>query len=235
MFFDLAQPGSVASDSNAELMEFYAVVRDRPDELLLAIAALPMGRRAYYTIRARRPASLEPVERAARFIHLNKTCYNGLYRVNRKGEFNTPFGGREHVTIVDPEDLHAVSRILRQTELRCGDYREVVQHACEGDFVYLDPPYLPLGGYSDFRRYTPHFFDESDHVTLAREFRGLTERGVYALLSNSANEMTQRLYRDYAILRVRATRQINCRANGRGAIEELLVANYRLEEPDGVS
>ncbi len=229
LLFHLALPGSLAADSNPELVQFYEVVRDEPDQLVEAVRQMKVTKAEYYRLRALRPETLGRVECAARFLYLNKTCYNGLYRVNRNGQFNTPFGGRTNVSLVAPGNLHKASAILRCVDLVCADYVDVLRSAREGDFVYLDPPYLPLGGYSDFRRYTPRFFGKADHVALAREFRGLSERGVKALLSNAAHRTIENLYEGYSIVRVKATRQINCRADGRGQIEELLIANYPLE------
>jgi len=229
LLFRLALPGAVASDSNEELMQFYEVVRDEPEALLTTVAQWPISRDDYYYLRAVQPEDLDRVSRAARFVYLNKTCYNGLHRVNRKGQFNTPFGGKTNVRILDEANLHRASEILRRTDLRWAGYQEVLAETRPGDFVYLDPPYMPLGGYSDFRRYTRHFFGEEDHAELAREFRCLAERGVKALLSNSANERIEELYEGFAIRKVKASRQVNCKPEGRGRITELLIGNYPLE------
>jgi DNA adenine methylase len=228
LLFRLALAGALASDSNQELIQFYGIVRDRADELLAAVTKLPVAREVYYTLRSADPESMDPISRAARFLYLNKTCYNGLHRVNRKGQFNTPFGGRTHVRVVDPDNIRRAAKVLAQTELLCADYRDILHNAEPGDFVYLDPPYLPLGGYSDFKRYTPQFFGHEDHIQLAADFRDLAARRVQALLSNSANPAIEELYSDFPMIRVRASRQINCRANGRGQITELLIANYDL-------
>lgn len=229
LFWHLALPGSLVSDSNEELLHFYSVVRDDPDGLLQLVRAMPVGKEGFYRIRAQRTASLGAVERAARFVYLNKTCYNGLYRVNRKGEFNTPFGGKTDVTILDEENLYQASRLLRQTELVCQDYRSALSQLKSGDFVYLDPPYLPVGKYSDFRRYTSDTFTEQDHATLACDFSGLAERGIKALLSNSFNQLFASLYKGHWHTYVLANRQINCQPTGRGKIKEILVANYPAE------
>lgn len=235
LLFRLARPDAIASDSNEDLMQFYGAVREHPRGVIAAVSAMPVSREFFYDLRSRAPESMDPVQRAARFLYLNKTCYNGLHRVNQKGEFNTPFGGRTNVRLVDVDNLHAVSRVLAQTQLHCTDYREVLDLAKPGDFVYLDPPYLPLGGYSDFRRYTPHFFGQDDHVQLAESFRCLAERGAMVLLSNSANPVVEELYAGFVIRRVKASRQINCRPEGRGQITELLIANYALDAPDAIS
>jgi DNA adenine methylase len=122
------------------------------------------------------------------------------------------------------------SAFLRETQLICADYLEVSQKFREGDFVYLDPPYLPVGGFADFRRYTKEFFSEQDHVRLTVEFRNLTQRGVKALLSNSATEKIRYLYKNFPMITVGASRQISCRGTTRGKVDELLVANYPMNE-----
>ncbi len=229
LLFDLAQIGSLASDSNPELIHFYKIVRDYPGELVQALDNSLISKEEYYHLRSIDPITLNPIKRAARFIYLNKTCYNGLHRVNKKGQFNTPFGGRTNIKILDECNLLKVSEILRSTELLCADYKECLRQARENDFVYLDPPYYPLGGYSDFKRYTCNFFGENEHIELAREFRRLTNAGVFVLLSNSATKQVQELYDGFNFIRIKATRQINCRPDGRGCIEEFLIANYAMD------
>jgi DNA adenine methylase len=172
---------------------------------------------------------MDPVERAARFIYLNKTCYNGLYRVNRQGVFNTPFGGRSDVKIVERASLMNASALLRACTLTQEDFEVILDHASPGDFVYIDPPYWPLEGYADFKRYTRDFFGKEDHRRLAACFRRLSDRGIKALLSNSSCPEVKNLYRGFHQVEVSATRQINCISTKRGKIKELLVTNYPLE------
>ena len=234
MFWSFTLPGSLIADSNSELMNFYKVVRDAPGALLAEVHCMPITKEDYYRIRALSPEDMDPIKQAARFVYLNKTCFNGLYRVNRKGLFNTPFGARTSVTILDERDLFSASSLLSKTELVCADFRATMPLLREGDFVYLDPPYLPLGKYSDFRRYTREFFNEEHHVRLAIEFAKLEERGVKALLSNSATDTIRRLYKRYRCVEVMASRHINCNGARRGKIPELLVANYPLEDKNGI-
>jgi DNA adenine methylase len=235
LFFNLSHPGSLVADSNQELIHFYAMVRDFPDALFDAANAIPITKENFYRVRSQSPDSLGPIQRAARFIYLNKTCYNGLHRVNRKGQFNTPFGGKTTVMILDKENVLKASEVLKLSELVCADYTAIIQRVTPGDFVYLDPPYMPIGKYADFRRYTSQFFSEQDHVRLAEEFSKLAERGINALLSNSFNERILTLYRGHWHSCVAATRQINCQPTGRGKIKELLVSNYHLEGFDVLS
>lgn len=149
LFFGLCPQNAVLGDSNYDLIHCYQTVRDRPQELIEHLATLTVNKDEYYRIRAINPEALPDVARAGRFIYLNKTCFNGLYRVNRKGGFNTPFGGYAGVTLADSANLKAVSTALRSAELRCEDYTAALKSAAPGDFVYLDPPYLPVGKYSD--------------------------------------------------------------------------------------
>ena len=235
LFWSLGLPGSFVADSNPELINFYEVVRDSPSDLLSAVGELPITEADYYRIRSSDPGELPPVRRAARFVYLNKTCFNGLYRVNRKGQVNSPFAGRTDVKVLDRADVHTASALLDQCSIACADFTESLGRLQEGDFVYLDPPYLPIGGYSDFRRYTRDIFNEEHHIRLAAEFSKLQGRGVKALLSNSATDKIKCLYKAHHCVTVMASRQINCNADGRGKIPELLVANYPLELGDVVS
>jgi DNA adenine methylase len=184
--------------------------------------------REFYRIRALDPETLSPVERAARFIYLNKTCFNGLYRVNKKGQFNTPYGKSSRVSLVDANNLRATSRILRNARLLAKDYHAVLVEARKDDFVYLDPPYLPVGKFADFKRYTKKFFYEEDHRKLAEVFRTLARRGCFVLLSNSYNQTISELYSDFNQLVVEMPRFINCKGEGRGKVGELLISNRSL-------
>ena len=145
-----------------ELINLYKVVRDYPGRLIKELKTYRVSEKEYYYHRDIDPLDLKEIERAARFVYLNKICYNGLYRVNKSGKFNVPYGRNENVRLIDEENINATSAVLRNTELYCGDYISIVEHyAKKGDFIYLDPPYYPAGGYSDFKRYTKEFFYES--------------------------------------------------------------------------
>src|SRR6185295_17758988 len=167
-------------------------------------------------------------ERAAQFIYLNKTCFNGLFRVNRKGEFNVPMGryAKAGPTIADAAALLAASARLRHAELRRGSFECVLGEARAGDFVYLDPPYAPRSSTANFTGYTKDGFSQVEQTRLRDEFRELDRRGVKVMLSNSDVPLIRRLYRGYAIQVVRAARAINCDAKGRGPVRELVVRNY---------
>lgn len=227
LFFCLGPTPAVLSDSNPELMHCYQVVRDSPDELLGVLSGMEISRDRFYELRRTEPESLDAVSRAARFIYLNKTCYNGLYRVNKRGQFNVPFGGRTATRLAQPEDLLKASRLLAEADLFCEDYYSLLRRvAREGDFIYLDPPYLPLGGHSDFKRYTRDFFYEEDHRLLAMLFAELASRGALLLLSNAYHPAIKQLYSAFSMFEVKASRHINCKAERRGRIRELLISSY---------
>lgn len=225
-FFDLAPSSAYVSDSNRDLIQCYEAVRDFPNEVIAALLDRKVTEHEFYKIRALDPESLGPVERASRFIYLNKTCYNGLYRVNKNGQFNTPYGRNSKVSLVDAKNVRAASRILKNASLIAQDYQVALSDARRGDFVYLDPPYLPVGKFSDFKRYTKEFFYEEDHRRLAELFQSLANRGCLVLLSNSYHDKIAELYSGFNQLTVKMPRFINCKGEGRGAVKELLISNF---------
>lgn len=221
---------AVLSDVNAELINAYEVIKNQPNELVLALSRvredyLHSGSRSdyYYTKRAWRPT--DPIQSAARLIFLNKTCYNGLYRVNSRGEFNVPFGRYKTPKIVDVENILAVSKALRDTHARLlhSNYKTILASCSKNDFVYLDPPYHPKSKTSSFTDYTPSGFSEQDQVELAEEFKELVGRGCTVLLSNSETSLTARLYSEYDAQTVVVNRPINSIASGRTGYKELIV------------
>jgi DNA adenine methylase len=237
VFFALGERPSPAllNDANPDLVETFTVLRDEPGQLVERLRVMsktyiesgPEARRdAFYAIRASNPAT--PVERAARFIFLNKTCYNGLFRVNASGGFNVPHGRYKNPRILDEELLRQCSRALQQAELRCADFAAVCSEARPGDFVYLDPPYHPLSATASFTGYTRADFGRADQVRLRDTFEELTGRGVAAVLSNSEHEFTKQLYggMGYGVTVVSMSRAINSRGSARAPIPELLIDNY---------
>jgi DNA adenine methylase len=214
------------SDLNDELVNCYSVVRDNVEQLIKALKKHRNESDYYYQIRAMDTARMNNVQRAARLIYLNKTCFNGLYRVNRKGEFNVPFGSYKNPRTCDEDNLRAVSAALRNTKIEHKHFGDALESARKGDFVYLDPPYQPLSATSNFTSYTSKCFGEKDQRELARIFDELHKRGCKVMLSNSHNEFIAQLYRKYRLEVVYANRAINCRADRRGRISELLILNY---------
>ncbi|HKN46540.1 MAG TPA: DNA adenine methylase [Candidatus Polarisedimenticolia bacterium] len=227
LFFTLAGRSTfrhaVLSDRNRDLVDTYAAVRDRLDDLVAALRALSADRDSYYRIRALDPQSLDPAGRAARFIYLNRTCYNGLYRVNRAGRFNVPFGRYPKPRIIHEENLHAVSRALRHADLLSADFEEATAGARRGDAIYFDPPYVPLSATARFTAYDAAPFGWEEQRRLAALMHRLADRGVFALLSNAGSGPARALYGSLPCDRVRARRSINSRADRRGDVPEILV------------
>ncbi len=230
MFFNMCrrtpQLSASLSDLNQELINCYAIVRDDVEQLIKALKKHKNESNYFYQIRSLDTSSLTDVERAARLIYLNKTCFNGLYRVNRSGQFNVPFGSYKNPRTCDEDNLRATSKALGKTRIVHRHFAEALKTARKGDFVYLDPPYQPLSATSSFTSYTSKCFGEDDQKQLASIFAELDRRGCLVMLSNSDNEFVRELYGEFRQEVVYATRAINCRADRRGRISELLVLNY---------
>lgn len=229
LFFDLrARQGAPASlsDVNAELVGCYLAVRDRVEDVIAALRAHTYDEEHYYAVRDLRPAELGPAERAARTIFLNRVGYNGLYRVNRSGRFNVPFGRHTNPRICDAVNLRACSRALRGVSVEERDFSRVLDHAKKGDFVYFDPPYVPLSPTSDFTAYVPGGFREREQRALAEVFAKLARRGVHVMLSNSNAPLVRELYDGFPIDVVYAARSVNSKATGRGKLAEVVVRSY---------
>jgi len=239
VFFHLWRRGfrgkAFLSDLNEELIVAYETVRNSTEELIAQLAdrIYKSDKETFYAIRAwdRQPdwAQVDPVKRTARMIYLNHTCFNGLYRVNRSGYFNVPFGGYRNPTICDAANLHAVNESLKNAKLQYVDFTKAVQQAERGDFIYLDPPYQPISETSSFTDYTTEPFGEEEQKLLAKVFRELHERGCSVLESNSSHGSILKLYRsrNFIIEFIKAKRAISCDPEGRGDIDELLIRNYR--------
>jgi len=214
------------SDSNEELINAYTVIKNDVFGLMAELAS-PMyinDETAYYKIRASKPTS--KTERAARFIYLNKTAFNGLYRVNSKDKFNVPFGRYGNPKILDSENLLLVHRALQKDELCCGDFTCVLKNAKRGDLVYFDPPYFPISKTSNFTSYTKDSFLEDGQFRLMKTFKALDSRGCYVMLSNSYSDFISDIYDEFEQEVVRANRMINCKGDKRGKINELIVRNW---------
>ncbi len=222
------------NDSNPELMNAYRVVKKDVDSLIERLTEHAeefecLGDDYYYEVRSwdRDPEmKLSSVEKAARFIFLNRTCYNGLYRVNSRGEFNVPVGRYSNPRIVFEGRLQAVHRALQTVHISQCDFEIVLKNAQPGDFVYFDPPYVPLNDTSYFTSYTKDSFGPDDQKRLAQTYRQLNRRGCYVMLSNSDTEFVKTLYEGFLRRKVDARRSINSRGDSRGDIKEVVVLNY---------
>lgn len=228
---------AVINDSNEELINIYQVIKEQPEALiaLLQHHKEKNSQEYFYEVRSldrtrETYAGLSPVERAARIIYLNKTCYNGLFRVNRAGEFNSPWGRYKNPNITNETTIRAISGYLNRATVSifCGDYREALKGIRKGSFVYLDPPYMPLSSSSSFTGYTAEGFGPQQQIELKRQCDLLDKRGIRFLLSNSCCDFIEDLYKDYTVERVSAKRAINAKGDKRGAIDEVLVRNYEI-------
>lgn len=232
LLFELQPEKAVVNDANPQLIEVYEVIRDSPEELIASLKKHENTPEYYYAIREidrnkEAFARMSPVERASRFIYLNHTCFNGLYRVNAKGEFNVPFGKYKNPAVCDEENIRAVSRYFNRADIRfcTGDFANVLQDLPEGSFVYLDPPYVPLSPTASFTSYTAGGFNAKDQERLKEECDRLNKRGIRFLESNSDTEFCRELYKDYAIETVSVRRNINADASKRAGATEILMHN----------
>jgi DNA adenine methylase len=225
LFFAVQPRRAALGDQNAELIHCYQQVRDDVYGLLDALARHVYERAHFQAVRALEPLRLRPAERAARFIYLNKTCFNGLWRVNRAGRFNVPIGRYKNPRFNDPSALITASHALRSAQIEAAPFEQSMGRAAPGDFVYLDPPYDPVSATASFSSYTAGGFGWEDQLRLAHACVILNRRGVRFLLSNSATPRIRELYRGFEQRLVRAPRFINSKAEGRGHVDELLVFN----------
>lgn len=216
MFFALQPEKAVIADSNPELINMYREVADHVEEVIKRLEEYENTSEMFYTVRSQDWANLPKVEAAARTIFLNKTCFNGLYRVNKQGRFNVPYGKYKNPKICDSEGLRAASAALKRADILCGDYLLVLEHFAQpGDFVFLDPPYLPISEYADFKRYTKEQFYEEDHIELAKMVSTLHERGCHIILTNSNHPLVHELYAPFNIDVIQTKRHISCNGSTR--------------------
>lgn len=222
LFFRLRPSKAVLADSNHDLMNCYRVVRDNVEALIRELEDYPYSEEFFYQLRSQ--SFSDPVLMAARMIYLNRTCFNGLYRVNRQGQFNVPFGRYKNPVICDAERLRAASRALQGVQLICADYKETLEtYARPGDFIYIDPPYHPISKYSDFKRYTAEQFYADDQRELASLVRNLVNRGCHVLVSNSYTDFILDLYEGFQVIEVTARRNINKDPNKRSGVKEVII------------
>ena len=230
LFFYLQPEQSILIDLNEELTNTYRVVKDKTEALIAALKQHTYEKEYYYQIRnidrTRAYESWSDVQRASRLIYLNKCCFNGLYRVNSKGEFNTPFGRYKNPRIVDETNLRAVSIALQEAQIITGSFLEVESMINSDDFVYFDPPYAPLNATSNFTGYSQGGFDGEMQEELRNLCKRLNQRGIRFMVSNSSAPLILDLYQDYQVDFVYATRAINSRGHKRGKIPEVIVTNY---------
>lgn len=226
LFFALQPNNAIIADSNPEIINVYRQVADHTEDVICQLSLYENTEECFYRVREQDWQSLEPIEAAARTIYLNKTCFNGLYRVNRHGQFNTPFGRYKNPRICDTENLRAAAESLRGATIICSDYIDVLDRYAEsGDFVFLDPPYVPVSTYADFKRYTKEQFREEDHRRLAEQVEKLRKRGCYVIETNSSAPLVQELYSTYKIDVVHTKRAISSKADTRTG-EDVIITSF---------
>lgn len=233
LYFHLNPERSIINDINPELIKTYEGIRDHPEEVIDLLQQLRRkhSKELYVAVRSidRKIDILkdfQSFEIAARMIYLNQTCFNGIYRVNKHGQFNVPIGSSLNRVICDPEAIRKASLVLRSAAIMSEDFECHIEAAEKGDFIYLDPPYEPISEYSDFTRYTKEKFYKHDQVRLAEIFKKLDKKGCYVMLSNSNAPFVRELYRAYNIHEVSSGRNLNSKSERRGKVVELLVTNY---------
>lgn len=233
ILFYLQPKNATINDSNTELINCYEVIRDSLDELIEDLKKHQNEESYYYKMRELDRTNTykdnyDKVKRASRILYLNKTCYNGLFRVNSQGQFNVPFGRYKNPNILDEAVLRAVNKYLNNNQVKIlnTDFEKAVLDAKKGDFVYFDPPYDPVSQTASFTGYDVNGFDRNEQERLKSVFDDLTLRGCKALLSNADTEFIIELYGSYKIEKISATRAINSNALKRGKISEVLVRNY---------
>jgi len=231
VFFYLKPKFSIIIDINEELINCYKVVKNNVKELIELLKTRKNEKNYYYKIRAldrnlEKYDKLSNIEKASRMIYLNKCCYNGLYRVNSKGEFNVPFGKYKNPNFCDEKNLLAVSKALGNVKIILGSFEKCLDYTEKGDFVYFDPPYHPISKTSSFTSYTKENFGKESQIKLFKVFKKLDELGGKLMLSNSYNVYIKNLYQNYKTITLDARRVINCNAAKRGKIKELLILNY---------
>ncbi|HCQ23047.1 MAG: DNA methyltransferase [Aphanizomenon flos-aquae LD13] len=232
LLFSLRPKKAVINDSNAELINCYKIIKNSLDELIEDLKNHKNDEYYYYDIRdwdrEKNFKSKTEVQRASRIIFLNKTCYNGLFRVNSQGQFNVPFGKYKNPNILDIAVLKAVNKYLNENQVRIlnSDFQEAVKDAKRGDFIYLDPPYDPVSETASFTGYDVNGFNKQEQRRLKEVFDDLNSRGCHILLSNACTEFIEDLYKDYLHTKISAIRAINCNGKKRGKVDEILVKNY---------
>lgn len=234
LFFDLAPKNAVINDFNAELINCYQQIKDNPQELIeiLKVHQEYNSKEYYLDLRSadrdERIDMMSEVQRAARILYMLRVDFNGLYRVNSKNQFNVPYGRYKNPKIVDENLVSTISTYLNnnQIEIKKGDFEKAVLDVQPGDFVYFDPPYIPLSETSAFTSYTHEGFSYDEQVRLRDTFKKLSDTGAYVMLSNSSSFLVEELYRDFNIHYVEATRTNGAKSSSRGKISEVIVTNY---------
>lgn len=231
VFFDLLPEKAYLSDLNSDLVTTYNVIKEKVQDLIDSLSKHPHNKEYFLEIRSQDTQTLSDTEIASRFIYLNRTCFNGMYRVNSKGKFNVPFGKYTNPVICDKENLLRVSESLQKVSILNQDYKEVLKSAVAGDFIYFDPPYYPVNKTSSFTSYTSESFLEKQQIELRDTFIELHKKGCFVMLSNSDTDFINKIYSEteidkIKIAKIQAGRMINSKSEKRGKVSEVLITNY---------
>lgn len=234
LFFELAPQTAFINDFNTELINCYQQIKDNPTQLIKLLGEHQENNSKDYYLELRsvdrddRINQMSLVERAARIMYMLRVNFNGLYRVNSKNQFNVPYGKYKNPKVLDENLILAISDYLNKNNITIlsGDFEEAVAQVQKGDFVYFDPPYVPLSQTSTFTSYTNEGFSYTDQVRLRNTFERLSKKGAYVMLSNSSSPLVEELYQDFYIHKVEATRTNGAKSSSRGKIKEIIVTNY---------
>lgn len=229
VFFDLLPEKGFLSDLNKELVTTYNVIKNDIERLITSLRKHRNDKEYFLKIRAQDPNKLSDVDVASRFIFLNRTCFNGMYRVNSNGVFNVPFGKYSNPLICDENNLQKVSKALKNIDIKQQDYKEVLKKAKKNDFIYFDPPYYPISKTASFTSYTTETFLEKEQIELRDTLIELNKRSCFVMLSNSDTPFINKIYsgiKGVHINKVQASRAINSKGSCRGKITEVLITNY---------
>lgn len=225
LFFALSPDKAVLGDCNAELINLYKTIKRNPIPVIEALQQYKNTEKEYYRIREIDWKTLSDVEAAARMIYLNKTGFNGLYRVNLQGGFNVPYGKNAKTQFCNPEQIIAASKALKRKKLLCGDYKKILKKYAEpGDFIFLDPPYFQIEETETFLRYTSDRFYEPDQEELAELANELFDKGCHLMLTNSNHPRIYELYKRFDVEVVKVRRSVNCKGNGRKGEDTIITA-----------
>lgn len=225
-FFAIQPTQATISDLNQELITTYIAVRDEPEKVIRLLSTYPYDEEFYYSLRDKEPR--KPHTIAARLLYLNHTCWNGLYRVNAEGRFNTPFGRYDRPTICDEDRINKASKALQSAQIEDGQFQDFILTAQPGDFAYLDPPYITGHQNNGFLKYNKSLFSWADQETLARRAKQLADAGVYVLVSNADYPAVVNLYKGFYYYRATRRSLIGGQMKSRGVITEALLSNYPL-------
>jgi len=227
VFFHLNPEKAIINDLNNELINLYNAIKKNPEKLMEELDGLQGNvddKDFFLKMRSKKPK--KELDRAVRMIFLNRTCYNGMYRVNSKGEFNVPFGDMGTPKLYEKKNIIACSQALKKTTILCGEYKKLNQRIRKKDFVYLDPPYVPLSDTAHFTSYTSEKFGERQQLELLEFCKKIDQKGGLFMLSNSYNEFTEKLYCKFNTNTIKAARSVAAKSESRAEIKEIVVTNY---------